>query len=213
MDRFIAEFFAVPDDDLMLCPTHGVAYQRDMSHRVRVPYFDVYQTYDSEAERAIERRINTGRRDLVNKYAGSYTEVLDVGVGCGAFIKCRPFTYGFDLDPKAVAWLQDSGRYTANFRGFKAFTFWDVIEHIETPDEYFSQIGSGSHLFCCLPIFSDLRRIRDSKHYRPGEHLYYWTEAGFVGWMGLYGFRLLERQDVETRAGRDSILSFAFLRD
>ena len=35
-------------------------------------------------------------------------------------------------------------------------------------------------------------------------------ELGFVAWMALHSFELLERQDFETRAGRDSILSFAF---
>jgi len=64
-----------------------------------------------------------------------------------------------------------------------------------------------------FPIFPDLTAIRASKHYRPGEHLYYFTEDGLVRWMALHGFLLRERNDFETRAGRDSILSFAFLRD
>ena len=59
---------------------------------------------------------------------------------------------------------------------------------------------------------SSVYSIRDSKHYRPGEHLYYFTELGFAQWMARHGFELLEVSNFETKAGRDSILSFAFRR-
>jgi len=69
-------------------------------------------------------------------------------------------------------------------------------------------------LFCCsVPIFADLRAVRASKHYRPSEHLYYWTAEGFIAWMENYGFRLLEQSDHEQKAGRDSIGAYAFRRD
>ena len=58
----------------------------------------------------------------------------------------------------------------------------------------------------------DLNKIRESKHYRPGEHLLYWTEKGFVDWMFEKGFRFLEKRTFEIQAGREDILSFAFIR-
>lgn len=211
MDRYIASFMPSSDGDLVLCPDHGVAYQLDMSHRIEVPYFDKCGGYEGQE---IARKINAGRIALVNQYVGSYADVLDVGVGSGEFIKSRPYTFGYDIDPEAVKWLKATARYTRNFAGFLAFTFWDVLEHVENPaDDYFRHISAGSHLFTCLPIFADLKRIRESRHYRPGEHLYYWTESGFVEWMRRHRFVLLERDDFETRAGRDSILSFAFRRE
>lgn len=209
MDRFIARFASEVDGDLMLCRANGVAYQRDMTHRVAVPYFEKCGGYEGQE---IARKINAGRIALVNKYAGAFSDVLDIGVGCGEFIKHRPHTFGYDVDRNAVAWLKGWHRWSDQFAAFNALTFWDVIEHVETPDDYFRHVADGSHLFTCLPIFADLDRIRDSKHYRPGEHLYYWTERGFVDWMTLHRFRLLERQSFETQAGRDSILSFAFVR-
>ena len=57
-----------------------------------------------------------------------------------------------------------------------------------------------------------LRAVRASKHYRPGEHLLHFTEEGFVAWMRMHGFQLLECSDFEMQAGRESILSFAFRR-
>lgn len=210
MDRFIAAFPAIEDQDLMLCRDHGVAYQADRDFRVYVPYYEKCGGYEGQE---IARKINAGRVALVNLYAGSDAQVLDIGVGAGEFIKHRPYTCGFDTDPKAAGWLQDRGLWSENIAGFRVFTFWDVLEHVENPEDYFGKMTPGSYLFTCLPIFPDLDAIRASKHYRPGEHLYYWTEEGFTVWIKLYGFRLLERSEFETEAGRDSIVSFAFKRD
>ena len=206
----IARFDAVQDGDLMLCPARGIAYQRDLS--IRVPYDAAYFNKCAGYEdQEIARAINAGRIALVNRHAGD-TAVLDIGVGAGEFIKKRGHAFGYDINPRAVEWLKSAGCYSEDFSAFTAFTLWDVIEHIEDPWKYFRAMQPGSLLFTCLPIFADLSRIRESKHYRPGEHLYYWTEQGFVDWMALHRFALIERQDFEIAAGRDSILSFAFRR-
>jgi SAM-dependent methyltransferase len=209
MDRFIASFGATKDGDLMLCRHHGVAWQADMGFRVSVPYFEKCGGYEGQE---IAQKINAGRIALVDRYASPGRRVLDVGVGSGEFIKSRAETFGIDVDPDAQAWLKAAGKWADDFSAFRAFTFWDVIEHVETPEEYFDRMPAGSYLFTCLPIFDDLARIRESKHYRPGEHLYYWTQAGFIAWMKLHRFAHLATQTFETEAGRDSILSFAFYR-
>jgi len=211
VDSLIKRFDAVWDGDLMLCPHRGVAFQRDLSHRVAYDagYFDKCRGYEG---RAIANKINRGRIDLVDRHVGAGTSVLDVGIGCGEFIKRRPGTFGTDINPAAVEWLKAERRYSDDFSGFRAFSFWDVIEHVEDPELYFRAMPDGSHLFCSLPMFDDLTRIRASRHYRPGEHLYYFTEPGFVDWMALHRFKLIERADYETAAGRDSITSFAFVK-
>lgn len=210
MDRVIASF-ALEDGDLILCQAHGVAYQRDMTVKVAYggEYFEKCRGYE---DKAIALAINTGRIDLVAKHFDPCDAVADIGIGSGEFIKKRPNTFGRDVNPVAVAWLKKEGLWAEDLSTFRAFTFWDVIEHLEEPDDYFRHIAPGAYLFTSIPIFTDLKRIRESKHYRPGEHLYYFTEAGFITWMGLHGFRSLGVQDFETAAGRDSILSFAFRR-
>lgn len=211
MDLVIGEYAAVADADLMLCLDRGAAYQADMRHRVTYDesYFNKCAGYEDQE---IACKINAGRIALVNKYVGAEFEILDIGIGCGEFIKKRPHTFGYDVNPKAIEWLKSWNRLADDLSSFHAFTFWDVIEHIETPDEYFRHIHAGAFLFTCLPIFADLKRIHESKHYRPGEHLYYWTEEGFVDWMKRHRFEFLERQDFEIAAGRENILSFAFKR-
>lgn len=212
MDRFVRAYRAVDDGDLTLCPDEGVAYQSDMS--LQVPYDDAYfQKCAAKEGGDVAFRLNLGRCAFVNRWVGPHEGVLDVGIGTGEFIRRRhPNTYGTDVNPRAIDWLVQHKKL-APFFLFRAFTFWDVLEHVATPEVYFRQMRQGSYVFASIPTFLDLGNIRASKHYRPGEHLYYWTDQGFVDWMGRYGFTFLEQSDFETRAGRTAIRSFAFRRD
>lgn len=212
MDEIIRRF-AEQDGDLVLCQEHGVAYQADMNHRAAPGvnaegenYFDHYAPMGGSE---IARKLYAGRVEFVNKRVGT-APVLDTGIGCGDFIKSRPNTFGQDVNPKGIQWLKDNGKYRDDMESFKAFTFWDVLEHVENPSDYFKRIPDGSHVFVSLPVFMDLSDIRQSRHYKPGEHLYYWTGDGFIQWMERHRFHLLERSDFETQAGRDSVRSFAF---
>lgn len=209
MDRIVAMFTGEADGDLTICQQAGIAWQTDMTVRAAYDqgYFNKCLSYE---DKDIALAINRGRIDLVDDYVHGGI-VLDVGIGSGEFIKKREgLTYGTDVNPVAIAWLKNRGRHVETFEGFTAFTFWDVIEHLPEPDVYFRRMPQGAYLFTSIPVFDDLSRIRESKHYRPGEHLYYFTSGGFIAWMSFHGFVFLEVRDFETVAGRDSILSFAF---
>lgn len=208
MDRVIASYPKTPDGDLVLCTDFGCAYQADMTVTASYDeaYFGKCRAYEDQE---IAVKINDGRIALVEKHFGG-GPCLDVGVGSGEFVRKRLLTWGTDVNPEAIRWLLQNRLYADSFEGFHAFTFWDVIEHVPEPEGYFRQIKAGGFLFTSLPIFDDLTRVRESKHYRPGEHLYYWTDLGFIWWMHRHGFDLLERQDFETRAGREAIMSYAF---
>lgn len=210
MDRFAAWVKGKDDGDLVLLPDQGMAYQRDQGHLV--PYDDAYWNKCASYEgQEICEKINAGRIALVARHFGRGS-VCDIGIGSGEFIRKRPYTYGIDINPKAQEWLFTQGLWADDLTKFHAFTMFDVIEHLPDPDVYFRKMRGGSYLFTSIPIFPDLERIRESKHYRPDEHLLYFSEHGFVNWMWLYGFELMERSDFETKAGRESILSFAFRR-
>lgn len=210
MDRFIAQFGAEDDADLMLCRDNGVAFQKDMTNLVAYDgaYYAKCASYEDQE---IANKINAGRIALVNRRIGSQ-KCVDIGIGSGEFIKRRGNTYGFDVNPVAIEWLKRNDLWAERLDEFGAYTMWDVIEHVPEPDVYFKQIKLHAFLFTSIPIFTSLNVIRQSKHYRPGEHLYYWTEEGFIDWMGLHGFMLLEQEFFEIDAGRDSIFSFAFKR-
>lgn len=209
MDSLIDGFAAEYDDDLMLTLC-GVAYQKDMTPTVSygADYFDKCAGYEGSE---IGEAINAARIALVARhYAG---RVCDIGVGSGAFVAARPDTLGYDINPRAWDWLMARKLCAIDPAGFVAYTLWDVIEHLPTPAIYLDLVPLHGFVFASIPVFDDLHKIRDSKHYRPGEHLYYFTHAGFSYWMSLHGFTLLESNTAETDAGRDSIRSYAFKRN
>jgi hypothetical protein len=211
MDPIIAKLSAEPDADLRLCEIDGVAYQHDQSSLVDydASYFNKCASYEGQA---IAERINAGRIAMVDRYCKNLP-VLDVGIGSGEFIKKRLLTFGVDVNPVAIRWLKENRLWADELHSFAGYTFWDVIEHVPAPKAaYFDHIRAGAYLFTSLPIFTTLRTIRESKHYRPGEHLYYWTRTGFISWMSWHGFTVLERQEFEIDAGREAIESFAFRR-
>lgn len=218
MDDLIRRYDAIPDGDLMLCPTQGIAYQREMQ-RYRVAYDEAYYQKCAGYEGSdIELALTAGRVDLVNRHVGAERHVIDIGIGSGAFVKARPWTWGTDINPRAVEWLKEQDLWAEDASKFTAFTMWDVIEHLEDPQHYLRAIPENGWLFCSLPIFpnvcaGEVDYIRESKHYRPGEHLYYFSERGFLNWMAQRRFRLVERSEHETEAGREAIGAYAFCKD
>lgn len=214
MDPLIKRFDSLKDGDLRIAEHRGIAYQRDMSQLVPYDesYFNKCLSYEDQE---IALKINEGRIRLVGDHIGN-RKMLDVGIGSGEFIKKRSQnadTYGTDVNPVAIKWLKSKDLYRPDYSTFTAFSFWDVIEHMPDPSVAFRQIPAGSYLFTSIPIFDDLKKIRESKHYRPGEHLYYFTKQGFVDYMNIHGFRLLQMDDFEMEAGRENIYSFAFIKD
>lgn len=201
----------------MLCVADGVAYQGDMSAG-RVPYDSGYlakcQAYEGGA---IANAVNDGRCAMLMRNLADGASVLDVGAGSGAFVRDAASwgfdAKGFDVISEAADRLRAAGAYAQDAGAFDGVTLWDSIEHMEDPGPCLSSVRAGAMLFVSVPVFADLRTIRASKHYRPGEHLYYWTAQGFIDWIALHGFRLVEQSSHETAAGRDSIGAFAFCKD
>jgi 2-polyprenyl-3-methyl-5-hydroxy-6-metoxy-1,4-benzoquinol methylase len=115
--------------------------------------------------------------------------------------------------PAARKRLEEEGIFSADLHQASVVCLWDTIEHIEAPEGILKRVPRGGHLLVSMPVFADLAGVRRSKHYRPGEHLYYFTNEGFVEYMALYGFRCVEQSAHERAAGRDEIGAFAFIRD
>lgn len=216
MDPFLASMPTERDRDLMLCRQFGAAYQIDMaSSRVRygARYWEKVSAYEGNA---IATKVIRGRVDMLARHAQSGASTLDYGCGTGAFVRAaaeRGYgARGFEVMPEAVVRLKRDALYADNVSTFDVVTLWDVIEHLENPQELLNQVKPGAILLASVPVFESLDVIRESKHYRPGEHLMYFTVQGFVHWLGLHGFQFLEFSYHEIDAGRDSIGAFAFIR-
>jgi hypothetical protein len=161
-------------------------------------------------------KLNAGRCAMLARHVVAESSVLDIGAGCGTFVKAaRSWGYdakGFDVIPKTVETLRGLNAFAEDPKGFDAVTFWDSLEHIEDPGAVLDRIDLCAIVLVAIPIFKSLADVRGSKHYKPGEHLFYWTEWGFVLWMKRHGFDLVEVSTHETDAGRESIAAYAFRR-
>lgn len=200
----------IHDEDLLVSWKMGYARQKDLTYTIDYgqDYFNKCAGYD---DNDIAEHLNYVRKKLVKRHYGDGL-LVDVGIGSGKFIRSRPDTLGLDINPVALQWLKDNGKLADQNKLYPAFTFWDVIEHMPHPEDFLECVPMGGYAFFSIPVFHDLSRIRESKHYRPGEHLHYWTRSGFITWMLKLGFYLLEMNNDETKCGRQDIESFAFVR-
>lgn len=169
-----------------------------------------FQKYVGYAGTEMGKAILKGRLEFVSAVIPPYVTLVDVGIGCGQFVESRPNTRGYDVNPAGVKWLQEKKRFHDIAYEAPAMSFWDSLEHIENPRTVLDKCTSV--VFVSVPIFRDRAHALGSKHFRPDEHYWYWTEKGFVRYMAEAGFRLIERSDFETVLGREDILSFSFRR-
>lgn len=172
-------------------------------------YFDKYRGY---ARTPLGAELTRQRVDLVNAYVPQHFTVVDVGIGCGQFLqamlmhrRCR----GFDVNPVAVKMLNDTGLWSDPYNvGADVLTFWDSFEHIQAPGRLLDM--GATFVFISMPIFRDQAHAASSKHFRPDEHWWYFTSWGLIREMECAGYRCLEMNYNETKAGREDIGTFVF---
>lgn len=210
IDPIIGSYSSIPFAELNWCNEQGVMYQRDMSASVEYDkdYFNKYIGYDSTN---IAVTLNAGRTKITQKYCKS---LLDIGIGSGRFIKESSIpVFGFDINQVAINWLKSQNLFVDPYKSMpdvEGLTFWDSLEHIPNPNELISLMHSGQYAFISIPIFVDLIKVKESKHYRPNEHYYYFTASGLIKYMDDSGFDIIEVDQFEIEAGREDVFTFVF---
>ena len=166
-------------------------------------YFENYRRLDATE---MGEALTQVRVDMVRRHHQG--EVLDVGIGGGRFVtECGAI--GFDVNPEAVKWLEEQGLFRDPPQA-AALTFWDALEHIPSPARALE--GAAEWVFVSMPIYLDSADALASKHFKPGEHLWYWTKDGLIRWFHRHGFACMEVNQAESDLGREGIMSFAFKR-
>jgi Methyltransferase domain len=169
-------------------------------------YFAKYLGY---RDTDLGRKLTEARVDLVARHWDG--PLVDVGIGCGAFVDARPNTLGYDVNPVGVQWLEERGLYRDPYREpVEAVSLWDVLEHIPDFDRLLACVGA--RVFVSMPVFGGPCEVLASRHFRKDEHCWYFTSFGFLSVMRSLGWELLESNEIETRLGREGIASFAFAR-
>lgn len=215
MDEIITSYKVVEtfSDGAFSVTENGIVYQNDLSkpYEYGHDYYKRYQDYRGSATSACLIRC---RSEMVARFGAP--PVLDVGIGSGEFleslnaegIRC----FGFDINPIAVSILKDRGDFLSPVSpGVQTATFWDTLEHIPDPATFLSELNSPTVLIS-IPILDRVASINGWKHFKPGEHLYYFTEKGLVAYMKDVGYNVVYSGRPEERCGRQDIGSFAFKR-
>jgi len=212
-------------DNLNWVYLHDICYHSDPLHFMIYDqsYFEKYKQYETND---LSSKLNSFRVKLVNKYCKK-APVLDFGIGSGTFISKRNCkTYGFDICNTAVDWLKKKKLYVNPWIDMKkniaGYCFWDSFEHIAHPSLLMASMAIDTHVFISMPIvpnefmMCDLNMIANNlsqwKHFRPNEHLHYWTSDGIKIYMKKLGFFLLEESSYETKIGRQDIKTFVFVK-
>ncbi len=168
------------------------------------PYFEKYQALDATP---MGTALTTARVDMVRRNFDG--EVLDVGIGGGRFV-VESGGKGFDVNEEAVQWLKSRNAYADPYKGVAAITCWDSLEHVPDPEALVRSVGEW--VFVSMPVYKDQADCLKSKHFKPGEHLHYWSVRGLVGWFAKMNFGCVEINERESELGREGITSFAFRR-
>lgn len=193
------------ESQLQWLPELGIGYYPVTAMPYDAEYFARYQAMkDTE----IGLKLNHARIELVNQYTND--DVLDIGIGSGAFVEARAKTYGYDINPHAVEWLVKHKAYRHPFKGANSLTFWDSLEHIHNPTLILQ--GAKEYVFVSCPIYENLDHLLQSKHYRKDEHCHYWTVQGLLTFMDYFGFERIDENWIESELGREDIGTFVFKR-
>lgn len=181
-------------------PVHDTAYDQ--------AYFDNYRGY---VDTRMGKQLTQARVNLVDAYVPGADRVLDVGIGCGTFVEAYGFADGYDVNPVGVAWLKKRGLWRNPYaKPVQHACFWDSLEHIEDPSVVLGQVEKT--VFVSIPIFTGMAHARASKHFKPNEHYWYFTSAGFIQYMKTLGWQCMERNWVETDLGREDIETYVYMR-
>jgi len=180
--------------------TPAISYEAD--------YWEEYQRRDVTE---IGRALTKARCELVARHTKKVP--VDIGIGAGAFVLAS-CGFGYDVNPVAVEWLKRGGRFIDPYQSFPGcLTFWDSLEHIPDPKALLNRVPRGGHVFAAIPVFENMEHCLNSKHYKPGEHLWYFTHEGFLAYMEDLGYSCLEHTNVETIIGREGVNSYAFVKN
>ena len=173
-------------DNLTACDECGHAFQTDMT--ITVSYdADYAHQYDSRPVREMSELRWQFIQTHLNLPKGS--RILDVGYGNGAFLKrareAGMQIYGIDVHS------EDFGVPNVTFDTdlhFDLVCFFDSLEHF--PDFELVRKLSAENVIVSIPNTPSVLLTNPTswRHYKPGEHLHYFSRESLDRFMRAWGF-------------------------
>jgi SAM-dependent methyltransferase len=160
-------------NNLTLCSDCRHIFQSD--HRVSIVYDASYaHQYDDRPHEEMSRLRWDYIQDHLALHKGS--RILDIGYGNGAFLKQarRAGMEIFGIDLHGVDFGIPNVNYDSPI-GYDITCFFDSIEHLVEFDDIFRL--NTKHVVVSIPDTSEylLTQPRRWRHYKPGEHLHYFS--------------------------------------
>jgi len=178
------------------------------------PYDEIYfKHFEQVSDTRQGRELNRRRVEFVERFRDGQI-LCDVGVGTGAFLsQCSKPWVGYDIAEVPCSWLRKRGAFfDISEKPIGVATLWDSIEHMDIA-EATKVLGNVMGLcFLSTPIYESADAMPHSKHFKPGEHILYFTDRGLLTFMRARGWRLIARSNLEVECGREGIGTFAFER-
>lgn len=132
--------------------------------------------------------------------------VLDYGCGVGWFRAFRPL--GVEV------YTYDIGDYVQTGIPLKVFDiccFFDVLEHVNDFTVIEPILRLSNYVITSLPLATQDEGLSKWKHFKPGEHLHYFTKYTLEALFEKYGFVIIKIGTPECPPRKD-ITSFLFKR-
>jgi hypothetical protein len=169
-------------------------------------YWKKYLEYDKSP---MGLDLTKARKTFVSSYTNG-SDMVDIGIGGGLFVR-EMNCYGYDVNHHANQWLMSVHKFKDPYDDpVNAITCWDAIEHIPDPVTLLNNVKEW--VFASIPVFGSAETVTTSKHYKPGEHIWYWSHNGFIKFMERNGFMFVDYNVEESKLGREDIVSYAFKR-
>jgi hypothetical protein len=183
-------------EELARCPNCNHIFQNPLEVRAVYDHAYIADRYDSYDTTPLI----SGMRLATLKGCGIATgdgKLLDVGYGNGAFVKMA-MKAGYDAYGCDVHGA-DYGVREVKLDGTQRWdvvTFFDSLEHFTTLDVIKQLVQRTSTIVISIPVYPpDFPQNRHWKHYRPGEHLHYFSLGSLCRLFA--GKRLCIRSDIE----------------
>jgi len=177
-------------------------YLKDNKFKIKFPYDLRYWDKMIRQNSTTAEAIAKVRWNFVNSINAK--NVLDYGCGPGWFRAFRP--EGIRVDTYDIApWPQTE----ITCEQYDLITFWDVFEHIENHDILKPLFKGADFIALAIPILPKDQDLIEWKHFKPGEHIHYFTEKGLKTYLSKYGFTLIKKGTPECPPRKD-ISSFLF---
>lgn len=148
--------------------------------------------------------INKIRWDFVKQIKAKY--VLDYGSGPGWFRVFRP--EGIEVDTYDIEPWPQTG---ITRKRYDLVTLWDVLEHFKSVEELERILDFSRNIALTVPILEGKQDLREWKHFKPGEHHFYYSEHTLKALFANYGYQPIKTGYPENPP-RSGIFSVIFQR-